>query len=549
LENIAELVRDKKLEGITEIRDESDREGLRVVIEIKRDYPPEIIVNHLYRMTQLETSFGLNMLAIVNQAPRVLSLKDILEQFLEHRREVIIRRTRYELAKAEARAHILEGLRKALDELDLVIELIRSSDSPSTARRRLMDRLDLTEIQAQAILDLRLQKLTALERKAIDEEYLGLLKDIAWYKDVLANERLVFNIIEEELTELKLQYGDERRTEIVHQDIENLRPEDLIVEEDMVVTISHTGYIKRNPISLYRAQRRGGRGVTGARTKEEDFVDRLYVASTHDYLLFLTSMGRLHWRKVHEVPQAGRMARGKAIVNLLNLEPNEKVTTVLPVRDLTEPDRFVVMATRKGQIKRTELSAFSNAKKVGIIALTINEGDELVSAALTNQEALIFLATRKGKAICFPVTDVRVMGRLAAGVRGIRLADGDELVGMEILSPDQRETILTVTANGFGKRTAASEYRPQSRGGMGVITIKTTARNGPVVGVFQVTDEDQLMLITNSGRIIRIRVDDISVIGRNTQGVKLINVEPDESVVGVARLEEKEEENGSELEV
>ena len=542
LENIAELVKDKKIDGINEIRDESDRDGLRVVIDIKKDFPPEIIVNHLYRMTQLETSFGLNMLAIVNQAPRVLNLKEFLEYFLEHRRDVIIRRTRFELAKAEARAHILEGLKKALDQLDLVIELIRSSSSPATARTRLMEKLDITEIQAQAILDLRLQKLTALERKAIDDEYLGLIKDIARYRDILSNDRLVFQIIEEELVIIKEEYGDERRTEILTEEGPELTPEDLIVEEDMVVTISHGGYIKRNPISLYKAQRRGGRGITGTKNKEEDFAERLYVASTHSYFLFLTSTGRLHWLKVHEIPQAGRLARGKAVVNLLNLEANEKVATVLSVKDLNEEGRYVVMSTRNGLIKRTELNAFSHPKKIGIIALNINDSDELVSAALTDNESRIFLATRNGKAICFNETDIRPMGRTAAGVKGVRLAKGDSMVGMEVLREDQHETILTVTANGFGKRTPVDEYRPQARGGMGLITIKTTQRNGPVVGVYKVVDEDQLMIITDTGRIIRTRISEISVIGRNTQGVKLIEVEPDERVVGVARLVEKEDE-------
>ena len=542
LENIADLVNNKKIEGIGDIRDESDRDGLRVVLEVKRDYPPEVIINHLYKMTQLETSFGINMLAIVNQTPQVLPLKDVLYYFLEHRREVVIRRTMYELAKAEARAHILEGLRKALDQLDQVIELIRSSNSPATAKTRLIDFLEITEIQAQAILDLRLQKLTGLERQAIDDEYVQLMKDIADYNEILSNDRRVFEIIEEELVILKESYGDDRRTEILTGIDPEMAPEDYIAEEDMVVTISHTGYIKRNAISLYKAQRRGGRGITGAKTKEEDFVERLYVASTHDYFLFITNRGRLHWLKVYEIPTAGRAARGKAVVNLLNLDPGEMVETVLPVRDLNEPDRFVVMATRNGQIKRTELSAFANPRKVGIIALTIAENDELVSAALTKGDGVIFLASRSGKAIRFKEDDVRVMGRTAAGVRGIRLADDDELVGMEVLANDENDVILTVTENGFGKRTMASEYRMQARGGMGLITIKTTLRNGPVVGVFRVTDEDQLMMITDTGRIIRTRINEISIISRNTQGVKLIEVEPKERVVGVARLEEKEEE-------
>ncbi len=541
LENIAELVQSKRIEGITEIRDESDREGMRVVIELKRDTQPEIVINNLYRMTQLETSFGINMLAIVNQAPRVLTLKEVLDYFLEHRQEVVVRRTQYELAKAEARAHILEGLKKALDQLDLVIQLIRSSSSPAVAKEKLIERLELTEIQAQAILDLRLQKLTSLERKAIDDEYLALIKDIARYRDILSNDRLVFQIIEEELVLLKEEYADERRTIIVENVGRDLTPEDLIAEEDMVVTISHGGYIKRSPISLYRAQKRGGKGVTGANIREEDFVERLYVASTHSFFLFLTSTGRLHWLKVYEIPQAGRLARGKAVVNLLNLDPEERVTTVLPVRDLNEPGQFVVMATRKGVIKRTELSAFSHAKKIGIIALSLNDGDELVSAALTSEDNYIFMATHDGKAISFKVGEARSMGRTAAGVRGIKLVKDDVVVGMVIQGAERLETILTVTENGFGKRTKAVEYRTQARGGIGLINIRTTDRNGCVVGAFSVTDEDHLMLITDTGRIIRTRVHEISVIGRATQGVKLIDVEPEERVVGVARLEEKEE--------
>ncbi|MBW1710371.1 MAG: DNA gyrase subunit A [Deltaproteobacteria bacterium] len=541
VESIALLVRDKKIDGISEIRDESDREGMRIVLEVKRDYPPEIISNNLYRMTQLEVSFGINMLAIVNNVPEVLSLKDMLRLFLEHRRDVIIRRTRFDLAKAEARAHILEGLKKALDQLDLVIELIRSSPSPAEAKSQLMDRLEITDIQAQAILDLRLQRLTGLERKAIDDEYLQVIKDIANFWEILKSEQRVNHIIEEELDQLKETYGDERRTEILDQVDNELTPEDLIVEEDMVVTISHTGYIKRNPISLYRAQRRGGRGITGTRPGEEDFVERLYVASTHSYLLFLTSAGHLHWLKVHEIPQAGRMARGKAVVNLLNLAPGEKLATVLPVRDLREEGRFVVMASKKGLIKRSPLNVFSNPRKMGIICLTINEGDELVSAALTDGSNYIFLATKDGKAICFEEKGARSMGRTAAGVRGIGLSSGDYVVGMEVLNEAKDKDILTVTANGYGKRTLASEYRVQSRAGKGLITIKTTDRNGPVIGVFQVTDEDDLMLITDTGRIIRTRVREVRVIGRNTQGVKLIEVEPDERVMAVARLDEKDE--------
>ncbi|MEE9556923.1 MAG: DNA gyrase subunit A [Candidatus Adiutricales bacterium] len=543
LESIAELYRDKKIEGINEIRDESDREGMRIVIEVKRDYPPEVISNTLYKLTQLETSFGINMMAIVNQAPVVLTLKEILGHFLDHRREIIIRRTKFDLARAEARAHILEGLRAALDKLDQVIDLIRNSDTPATAKTRLQEELEITEIQAQAILDLRLHRLTGLEREAVETEYQELMASIADFKDILGSEQRIFNIIEEELIELKETFGDERRTEIIEYVQGELNAEDFIVEEDMVVTISHTGYIKRSPISLYRAQRRGGKGVTGSRPKEEDFVERLYIASTHSYLLFLTSAGHLHWKKVHEVPQGGRLARGKAMVNLLDLAPGESVATVLPVKDLNEEDRFVVMATKKGLVKRTELKAFSHPSRRGIICLTINKGDELVSAALSNGQNKIFLATSSGKAITFAENDVRSMGRSAAGVRGIRLAEEDLVVGMEILSEASEVSILTVTANGFGKRSSVSDYRKQGRGGLGLITIKTSERNGPVIGVFQVVDEDELMLITDTGRIIRTRVKEIRVISRNTQGVKLIDISPEEKVSDVARLDEKDDDD------
>ncbi|MEE9517127.1 MAG: DNA gyrase subunit A [Candidatus Adiutricales bacterium] len=543
LESIAELYRDKKIEGINEIRDESDREGMRIVIEVKRDYPPEVISNTLYKLTQLETSFGINMMAIVNQAPVILTLKEILSYFLDHRREIIIRRTKFDLARAEARAHILEGLRAALDKLDQVIDLIRNSDTPATAKTRLQEELEITEIQAQAILDLRLHRLTGLEREAVETEYQELMASIADFKDILGSEQRIFNIIEEELIELKETFGDERRTEIIEYVQGELNAEDFIVEEDMVVTISHTGYIKRSPISLYRAQRRGGKGVTGSRPKEEDFVERLYIASTHSYLLFLTSAGHLHWKKVHEVPQGGRLARGKAMVNLLDLAPGESVATVLPVKDLNEEDRFVVMATKKGLVKRTELKAFSHPSRRGIICLTINKGDELVSAALSNGQNKIFLATSSGKAITFAENDVRSMGRSAAGVRGIRLAEEDPVVGMEILSEASEVSILTVTANGFGKRSSVSDYRKQGRGGLGLITIKTSERNGPVIGVFQVVDEDELMLITDTGRIIRTRVKEIRVISRNTQGVKLIDISPEEKVSDVARLDEKDDDD------
>ncbi len=545
VENIDELMRDKKIDGISEIRDESDREGIRVVLDIKSAQKDlaETILNQLYRQTQLEVSFGINILAVVGQAPRVLTLKDALQHFVEHRKDVVTRRTRFELAKAEARAHILEGLRKALDHLDAVISLIRQSRTPGEAKAGLVANFDLTEIQAQAILDLRLQKLTQLERQGIEDEYKALMKDIKRFQAILASETLLLEVIKEELLQLKTDYNDERRTQITNFRPGEYNPEDFIVDEDMVVTISHGGYIKRNSVTLYRSQKRGGKGVTAAKTKEDDFVDRMYVASTHSYLLFITNRGRLYWLKVHEVPQGGRTSRGKAIVNCIPLLEGEKVATVMPVKDLTEPGSYVVMATRGGTVKRVELTAFQNPRRTGIIALTINEDDELVSAGLTDGQSAIVLSTRGGKAICFMESDVRPMGRIAAGVKGIALSKGDRLVSMDVISADRSEVLLSVTENGFGKRTPASEYNLQARGGQGTITIKTTARNGQVVGVLKVTEEDRLMLITNTGRLIMFNTSEVSMRHRNTQGVTLIGISPGEKVVDVAPLGEVEEEN------
>ncbi len=544
VEDIDLLAREKKIEGISEVRDESDRDGMRIVVDIKstqRDLA-ETIMNQLYRMTQLEVSFGINLLAVVGQAPRLLTLKDALSHFLDHRKEVVTRRTRFELEKAEARAHILEGLRKALDHLDEVIALIRASRTPGEAKGSLIERFQFTAIQAQAILDLRLQKLTQLERKGIEEEYDALMKDIERYKAILASETLLLDVIKSELTELLSGYGDERRTVITNVRPGDYNPEDFIVDEDMVVTISHGGYIKRNSVSLYKSQKRGGKGVTAAKTKEDDFVERLYIASTHNYLLFITNRGRLYWLKVHEVPQAGRTSRGKALVNVIPLTEGEKVATVLVVKDLSEPERFVVMATRMGIVKRVELAAFQNPRKVGILAINIGDDDELVSAAMTDGQSALVLSTRGGKAICFKESYVRSMGRIAAGVKGISLAAKDRLVSMDVISADRSEVLMTVTEKGFGKRTPAAEYNLQSRGGMGAITIKTTPQKGQVVGVFKVTEEDRLMLITNTGRLIMFKTSEVSVRHRNTGGVKLIEVAGDEYVVDVAPVGEAEEE-------
>ena len=536
IEKISELIRDKRIEGIRYVRDESDREGMRIVIALKKDEISGVIINQLYAYTQMESTFGIILLAIVNKEPQLLPIKELLGHFVEHRKEVIVRRTRYDLDKAEARAHILEGLKIALDHIDAVVDMIRSSKTPAEAKERLIARLELTEIQAQAILEMRLQRLTGLERDKIQGEYKETIQAIARYREILASDRLVLNIIKEELSDLKERYGDERRTEIVEK-AEDISIEDMIVEEDMVVTVSHAGYIKRNPITLYNSQRRGGKGKTGMGTKEEDFVDRLFVASTHDTFLFFTSLGRVYWRKVHELPQAGRLARGKAIVNLLALEDGEKLATVLPVRSF-EPGHSVILATRGGTVKKTDIMAYSRPRLGGIIALNLLSGDELIAARITDGTQNAFLGSRYGKSIRFHESKVRPMGRVSQGVRGMRLAEGDYIVGMEVLT--EGKTLMTVTENGYGKRTSIDEYPIRNRGGMGVITIKTTERNGMVVAILLVTDEDDLMLMTDRGKIIRMPIKDISVIGRNTQGVRLIGMNPGERVVSAARLAEKD---------
>ena len=541
LEKIAELVQDKRIEGISDLRDESDREGMRMVIELKRDAIAQVVLNQLFKHTQMQITFGIILLGILHGQPVILNIKELIQQFINHRKEMVTRRTQFELRKAEANAHILEGLKIALDNLDRVIALIRASKTPKDAKEGLMAKFSLSEIQAQAILEMRLQRLTNLEREKINEEYKALIQLIARLREVLSNERLLLNVIIEELKEIKERYGDERRTEII-EEAQDLQLEDLIVEEDMVVTISHTGYIKRNAISLYRSQRRGGRGKTGMTTKEEDFVEHLFIASTHSYLLFFTDAGKVYWLKVHEVPQGGRMSRGKAIVNLLNLSGGEKITGILPVRNFEE-GKNILMATKQGVIKKTDLMAYSNPRTGGIIALTLDPGDELISACLTDGTKEVLLSTRDGKAIRFKEEDARALGRTARGVRGITLEEGDGLVAMEIVSPqNQGASILSVTENGFGKKTVINEYPLQSRGGKGVITIKTSARNGKMLGVQQITEQDDVMLITDKGKIIRLRGSEISVIGRNTQGVKLIELEPGEKVMALARLAEKDEE-------
>ncbi|MFQ5665750.1 MAG: DNA gyrase subunit A [Candidatus Binatia bacterium] len=537
IERIAELVNLKKIEGIADLRDESDRDGMRIVIELKKDANPDVVLNQLYKLTPMQESFGVIMLAIVDNRPKLLNLKEALEVFLGHRREVVTRRTAFELRKAEARLHILEGLRIALDHLDAVIRLIRGAKDPGVARERLVQQFHLSETQAQAILDMRLQRLTGLERQKIADEHAATVRQIARYKEILADEREVYKIIVAELREVKTLYADPRRTQIIDES-SDISVEDMIVEEDMAVTISHEGYIKRNAAALYRAQRRGGRGRIGATTKEADFVEHLFVASTHAYLLFFTTSGNVYWIKVHELPQAGRAARGKAIVNLLNLGKDEKISAFLPVREFQQ-GRYVAFATKGGTVKKTDLMAYANPRRAGIIAINLDDGDEVIGVRLTDGQQELILSTRNGQAIRFREEEVRPMGRAAAGVRGVRLSPGDSVVAIDVVSPGA--TLLAVAEHGIGKRTELTEYPVQSRGGKGVITMKTTEKTGLVVGVRLVTDDDDIMVVTNGGKVIRTPVKGISVIGRNTQGVRLIELAEGEKVVGVARLAEKED--------
>lgn len=531
IEKIAELVRDKKISGIADLRDESDREGIRVVIDLKRDENSSVVLNQLYKFTQMEISFGINMLAISEGRPQIFNLKEVLEKFVAFRQEVVIRRTQFELARARERAHILEGYIIALNNIDEVIKVIKASKNVAEATVQLCAQFKLSEIQAKAILEMRLQRLTGLEREKIDAEYAEITKLIAKLAGILADPQKVLQVIIDELLEIKDRYGDERRTEIVASS-EDINIEDMIVEEDMVVTISHSGYIKRNPVSLYKSQHRGGRGKVGMGTKEEDFVEKIFIASTHHYLLIFTNTGKVHWLKVYQLPQAGRAAKGKAIVNLLNLAPGERVSATLPVREFVA-DKFVVMVTKKGIIKKTDLTAYSNPRSGGIIALSIDEGDELVDVHLTMGNQDIFLATRLGMAIRFKEDDVRDMGRTARGVHGIKLDEGDDVIGVEI--PATGTFMLTVSENGFGKCTPIEEYRVQSRAGKGTINLKTVPKVGNVSGVLQVTGEENVMLISNSGKVIRLKVQEIPVNHRVTQGVKLIELDEEEKLVGVAR--------------
>ena len=540
IEKISELVKEKKLEGIADLRDESDREGIRIVIDLKRDEASGIVLNQLYKHTQMENTFGIIMLAIENNQPRVFNLKEVIMSFIDFRKQVVTRRTRFELAKAKDRAHILEGLIIALGRIDEVIAVIKSAANPLEASAALCSTFNLTEAQAKAILDMRLQRLTGLERSKIDEEYAELSRQILYFQGLLDESRKILEVIIQELEEIKGKYGDERRTEIVVS-TEDIDIEDMIVEEDMVVTISHTGYIKRNAVSLYKSQRRGGRGKVGMGTKEEDFVEKIFIASTHHYILIFTSLGRVYWLKVYQIPQAGRAAKGKAIVNLVNLSPGERLAAILPVKEFTD-DRYVVMVTKNGVIKKTSLAAYSNPRSTGIIAISIDEDDELMDVQQTMGNQDIFLATRQGKSIRFKEEDVRDVGRTARGVRGITMEKDDTLVGAEI--PTEGNTIVTVTEKGFGKRTVVEEYRLQSRGGKGTINLKTVPRVGLVSGICQVVGDEDIILISNAGKIIRLRVEEVPLIHRSTQGVKLIDLEEDEQLVGLARAE-RDTEDGS----
>jgi DNA gyrase subunit A len=537
IERIAELVREKTIEGISDIRDESDREGLRIVIDLKRGEIGDVILNNLYKHTALQSSFGIIMLAIVGGRPRILSLVELIENFVEFRREVVRRRTEFELRKAEARRHILEGLKTAIDHLDQVIALIRAAKNPGEARDGLMTRFSLSQIQAQAILDMQLQRLTGLERQKILDELAELLKAIERLVAILSSDTLLMQIVVDELRAVQERFGDARRTEILAEEGE-FRIEDLIAEEDMAITVSNTGYIKRTAITNYRNQRRGGKGRIGMRTREEDFVSHLFVASTHAYIMIFSDRGRAYWLKVHEIPDVGPDGRGKAIANLVSMQEGERIAALLALREFEE-DKFIVMGTTRGEVKKTELTAFSNPRAGGIIAMDVEDGDAVIAVQISDGSHEIFIGTRDGMSIRFPESDVRSMGRTAGGVRGIMLREGDEVVGMDVLEPGG--TILSVTEQGYGKRTGLDEYRVQSRGGLGIINIQTTERNGKAIGVLQVGDDDELMLITQQGKILRMASKDIRSIGRATQGVKLIDIEGDDRAVSIARLAEKDD--------
>ncbi len=545
LEKIADLVRSKDIDGISDLRDESDRDGMRIVIELKKDAFHDVVLNKLYKHTQLSTSFGIINLALVENQPKIMPITETIRHYIDHRHEVVVRRTQFDLKKAEARAHILEGLKIAIDNIDAVIELIKKSESPDIARNGLMKKFKLSEIQAQAILDMRLQRLTGLERQKLESEYKDLLELMEKLRNILSSRALRMEIIREDLDSLKAKYGDERRTDII-DDTESIELEDLIAEEDMVVTISHHGYIKRIPVGTYHRQRRGGRGLTGMKTKEEDFVKTLFVASTHSYILFFTNLGKCYWLKVYQVPQGGRAAKGRPIVNMLELKKDEQIAAFLPVREFNE-DQFILMATRKGLVKKTALSKYSRPRRNGINAINIVEGDMLISAEVTSGQQEIILQTRNGMAIHFNEREIRPVGRNSQGVKGITLKEGDYVIGM-VAIVRQDDTLLVVCENGYGKRTDIGAYRLIHRGGKGVISIKTSERNGRVVSIMIVVDDDELIIVTQGGILIRLPVHDIRSIGRVTQGVRLMNLGENDLVVDVERVPSGENEEIVDLE-
>jgi len=542
IEKISELVREKKITGISDIRDESDREGIRVVIDVKRDEAANVVLNQLYKLTQMESTFGIIMLAIENGQPKLFNLKEMLQSFINFRKQVVIRRTSYELKKAEERAHVLDGLLVALRNIDAVVAIVKGAKGPKEAQEALMVKFGLSDIQAQAILEMRLQRLTSLEREKIEEEYRDLVKQIAHAKEILADPKQVLKVIIDELEEIKEKYQDPRRTEIV-ADSEEIALEDLIVEEDVVVTITHAGYIKRTPLSLYRSQHRGGRGKISIVTKEEDFLEKLFVASTHHYILIFTNIGRLYWLKVHQIPEAGRATRGKAIVNLVNLQSQEKVATVLPIKDFTH-DKYVVMATRKGMVKKTFLTAYANPRPGGIIAITIAPDDQVIDVHLTGGNQEILLCTKNGRTIRFSEETVRPTGRTSQGVVGIRLEDDDHVVGMEV--PIAGCALLTVSERGFGKRTPLEEYPLHGRGGKGILNLVTSPKVGSVAGILQVHPEEDIMLISDKGKLIRMGASEIPLMHRRTRGVKLIELGPEERMVGLAKAEKDNGKGGEE---
>ncbi|MBF0606099.1 MAG: DNA gyrase subunit A [Magnetococcales bacterium] len=535
LEKIAQLVREKNIEGISDLRDESDRDGIRVVIELKKDEMAQVVLNNLYKHTQMEVTFGIIMLALSGGQPHVMPLKTVLQHFLQHRREVIIRRTRYDLRKALERAHILEGLKTAIDNLDAIINLIRTSESPDVAKTALINNYPLSDIQAQAILEMRLQRLTGLEREKIVAEYEHTLKEIERLRSILASNALIAEIIKGELLQVKEKYADERRTEIV-SDIQQISIEDLITEEEMVITVSHNGYIKRNPLSEYRQQRRGGKGMTSMETRDEDYVQQLFIGSTHNYILFFSNFGRLYWLKIYQIPEAGRAAKGKAIVNLLQLQQGETIATALPIKGFDKG--YLIMFTKKGIVKKTLLSEFSNPRGKGIIAISIDENDELMAVRYADGQSDVLIGTRLGHAIRFNEEDVRSTGRASRGVKGIKLKKDDEVVSAEVV--EDKTTLLNVTEFGFGKRSSLQEYPLQARGGQGVISIKVTEKGGKVVGLIQVRDEDEIMVVTKTGKSIRTIAGAIPVTGRNTQGVKLMDVGKDNMIMSIGKTAEKD---------